>query len=191
MSGMNDAGQLVGWGRLGGVLCCAIQGFIGTAGGVSALPQGVIPVGVNNAGQVGSACISGMLLYSQPCIVTNSSVTILPLPTGFIGATIPTGCCVIDNAGQVAGIGYNSTGQIQAFIATSGGSAAIPMPTGWPLSQDSLGGLTGFGGINSSGKVVGTGNNGATLQAFIGSGAGSTAIPLPAGGPRRRPLTAG
>jgi uncharacterized membrane protein len=81
----------------------------------------------------------------------------------------------INNAGNVAGYGYNGM-FFRAFIGSISGSTLIPLPPGWASAQ-------GYA-INNVGQVAGSGgpsNDTTTYQAFIGTGSGASIIPLPSG----------
>jgi len=128
---------------------------------------------------VGSSRVAGLLIGAVCALgILNAGpiYSVYPIqdtPAGW-SKTWPAISHVFDlnNLGQVAGYGWN--GSIpQAFIGTTSGSTAIPLPPGWSEAY-------GFG-INDSGQVAGYGLNGSTKQAFIGTTSGSTAIPLPTG----------
>jgi len=75
--------------------------------------------------------------------------------------------------GQVAGYAQTAGGwdTSRAFIGTTSGPTLISLPSGWSWSQAR--------GINDSGQVAGSGGPDAfSQQAFIGTTAASTAIPL-------------
>jgi Viral BACON domain len=88
------------------------------------------------------------------------TVAVIPAPSGLTIYNMVG----INDSGQVAGTGSIGATR-QAFIGSPSGSTAIP------------GGYSYANGINDSGQVVGSGNT----QAFIGTVAGITLIPLPAG----------
>ncbi len=101
---------------------------------------------------------------------------LIPLPAGFISNL--SGCCWINNSGQVAAVESDYSDHERPFLGTPTGSSAIPLPPSWePFPPCAY-----LGGINSSSQVAGVGCSGTTLQAFIGSTAGTVAIPLPPGG---------
>ena len=109
-----------------------------------------------------------LLATSAAALATTSySVTVIPLPSGFLGGLMQG----INDSGQVEGFGNNGTTD-QAFIGATSGSTAIPLPAGWTASY-------GFA-VNASGQVAGYVYNG-SYQAFIGTTSGSMVIPLPAG----------
>jgi hypothetical protein len=100
---------------------------------------------------------------------TSYSVVAIPAPKGF-SSVVMSG---LNDSGQVAGYGYNTSHLLQAFIGTTAGSTAIPLPPGWGETE-------GYA-VNASGQVAGWGTNAGNSQAFIGTTAGSKPIPLPAG----------
>ncbi len=176
--GINDSGQVTG-------LVCydTCRAFIGTAAGITPIP---LPAGwsvavgdsINNSGQVAGWGSNGTT--HQAFIGTAAGSTPIPLPAGWSNA-YGNG---LNNSGQVTGYAFNGGGSTgQAFIGTAAGSTPIPLPAGWSNSW-------GYG-INNSGQVTGwvfqdgvccaPDMIGTTGQAFIGTAAGSTAIPLPAG----------
>jgi hypothetical protein len=180
-SSLNDSGQVTGLGYPGsgnGTLA-----FIGGVTNSTAIPPlsgaGILQNAnaINNAGQVTGDAIGG-----QPAtfVATTAGSTVIPSPPGW---TYLTNAAAINASGQVAGAGFNGL-ILQAFVGTTTGTQAVPLPTGW-LSSDAV-------AINDSGVVVGFGNNGTGIacltcevtagqQAFIGTTAGSMAIPLPPG----------
>lgn len=152
---IDSSGQITGYGTNGTV----DQAFVGTPSGSTPIP---LPNGwtnsygyaINSSGQVAGyvSNTSGNNQYNQSgdgqaFIGTESSITPIPLPTGWADAF----GLAINDSGQVVGYGYSFSGDpfSQAFIGTASGSTAIPLPEGSnfvTISPDSL---------NDSGVVVG------------------------------------
>lgn len=177
-TGINDLGQVGGWGELGAVERGA---FIGTPSGstVVPLPPGasdtiVFSGSINNSSQLVGYTFVGGVGSQQAFLGTTSGSAWISLPSGWL---IAYGAGV-NNAGQIAGtlnqFGGNAAA-FQAFVGNTSGSTAIPYPAGWTLTR----GIA----LNDLGQVAGYGTTGATAanQAFIGSTSGSSAIPLPPG----------
>ncbi len=101
-----------------------------------------------------------LLLSTMAVASSTYTVAVIPAPSGLTIYNMVG----INDSGQVAGTGSIGATR-QAFIGSPSGSTAIP------------GGYSYANGINDSGQVVGSGNT----QAFIGTVAGITLIPLPAG----------
>ncbi len=78
----------------------------------------------------------------------------------------------INDSGQVSGGGGTGSTN-QAFVGTTSGSTAIPLPPGWSGAAAQ--------GINASGQVAGLGQAGGPPQPWIGTAAGMTPIALPPG----------
>ena len=167
--GLNDNGQVVGWGYNQST---QPQGFIATsAGAVPVPPSGAILEDINDSGQVvgggrfgtaaGTTVVSGLgtgdkinsvgqiignvcgSTTCQPAFGTAAGVALIPLPTGWISATTEG----LNNSGQLAGWLFNGTFQ-EAFIGTASRLTLIPLPPGASESQ----GLS----INDFGVVAGT-----------------------------------
>ncbi|HEY1755325.1 MAG TPA: hypothetical protein VGG72_08005 [Bryobacteraceae bacterium] len=165
MSGINNSGQVAGYGTIGG----ATQAFVGSPSGSTLIPlpsdawitsQGVA---INASGQV-----AGNIVGSNA--------------RAFIGT--PAGSAVIPvSAVYAAGNGINDSAQVagsitfpepQAFIGTPSGSVLIPTPPG--------GGVVGGEAVNNLGQVAGFAIPAAVVLPlpFIGTASGSTLLPLPA-----------
>lgn len=183
MSGINDSGQVAGYGFLGPNVT---QAFIGSPSGSLAIPlpagwTSTQAVAINSAGQVaGTAANSTSKLAF---IGTQSGVTFIPLPTG----PMPTGDygsagTALNDSGQVAGTLYNLEGQ-EAFVGNASGLVSFLL--GGPQTT------VASSGINRSGIVAGTsvysyflsGSAGVVSfpSAFVGTPAGTTSVAPPPG----------
>jgi hypothetical protein len=112
---------------------------------------------------------SGGRFPPQAIIGSPSGSTTVRLPNGWNNAQ----ATALNDSGQVVGYGTPpEPSQYQAFIGTTAGSTAIPLPAGGWI------GSIGFG-VNSSGQVTGGvysgARNGLGYQAFIGTTAGPPA----------------
>ncbi len=144
MSGINNSGQVAGYGLNG----TQNQAFIGSPFGSTAVP---IPAGwsgtqaytINESGQIAGYAINGNNNNYQAFIGTGTSAALIPLPSGWTGSTFGYG---INDSGQLAG--YGGAG-VQTFVGTSSGSTAIA-PASNPATFQPT-------GINNSGEVVGFG----------------------------------
>jgi hypothetical protein len=96
------------------------------------------------------------------------SVGVISIP----GNAIAIQMSGINDSGQVAGFCECSSGY-QAYIYTTSGYTAIPLPPGWTAAS-------GYA-INNSGQVAGYGYNGTTTQAFIGTASAITGVPFISG----------
>jgi hypothetical protein len=169
---LNDSGQVVGYGNNG----TTTQAFIGTVSGSIPIP---LPSGwfassgnaINNSGQVAGGGGTNISPYfSQPYIATPAGSMAIPLPPGWTGNVVGG----INNIGQVAGVAYNGA-TTQAYIGTTSGIVPIPLLPGW---SD----LAYYASINDPGQLVGYAENPQYQdQVFIGTPAGTMAIPLPSG----------
>jgi hypothetical protein len=165
MSGINNSGQVAGYGTIGSTT----QAFIGSPSGSATIP---LPSGWTNA-TVSAISASGQVVgtvsnsgpATQAFIGTLAGSTVLPLPTGRPAAT----GSALNDSGQVVQTAFNDTG---AFIGTSAGSTLIPAPAAWAAAFEN------GAGMNNSAQVTGT-LTFRTSQAFIGNIAGSATIPLP------------
>ncbi len=169
LSGINDSGQVVGWGYNG----TNDQVFIATASGSIAVPLvsgwiGAAGDSINDSGQV-----TGFGLSSQAFVGTSSGSAAIPLPVGW---SFSFGYAISDS-GQVTGALQNANNTAQAFIGTASGVTTIPLANGLSSAQSFA--------INNSGQVTGATYNGTisptNRQAFIGTTSGSTTIPLLSG----------
>jgi hypothetical protein len=167
MSGINNAGQVAGFGYFNSTSPLA---FVGSPGGSVQIPFSSVAsaFAISNSSQV-----VGSFMYqqngNQAFIGTTAGGTALPFPRGWTNS----GGYAVNNSGQVAGSLSNSSTS-EAFIGTTSGLTVIPLPSGWTSSLGN--------GVNNSGQVVGYGFNGTGTQAFIGGPAGSTPVPVPNGG---------
>jgi hypothetical protein len=166
MQGINDSGQVTGYGQLG----ITTRVFIATPSGSTIIPlpngiTGLYGVAINNSGQV--ACDSSN--NNQPFLCTASGATAIPLPNGWTSAVAHA----INESGVVAGAGNNSMTS-QDFIGTISGSTAIPQ-IGGASAQDG-------NGINNLGQAVGDLNGGPEHgKVFIGTVSSATPVPSPSG----------
>jgi hypothetical protein len=143
--GVNDSGEVAGWGFLG----TNERAFIGTASGSTAIP--LLPgwtfsygYGINVSGQV--AGYGGPNSNTQAFIGTASGMTAIPLVSGWHFAEGFS----INDSGQVAGWGFSGS-RYQAFIGTTSGSTAIALPTGAAYAETN----SSAGSLSNSGQVVG------------------------------------
>jgi uncharacterized membrane protein len=168
--GLNDAGQVTGWVRTGGVY----QPFIGTTVGYTVIPLppgwvGAAPIGINDSGQVAGWgwTPTGS---SIPFIGTASGLTPVSLPPGWSSGRAHG----INDSGRVAGYGQTPTSFPLPFTGTASGLTPIPLPPGWSWAEAY--------GINDSGQVAGYGGPlMGPLTPFIGTASGITPIPFPPG----------
>ena len=169
MQGINDSGQVTGFGQLG-----TIRAFIATPSGSTLipLPDGITALygfAINNSGQ--AAC-GGRTAnnYVRPFICTVSGTMAIPLPNGWVSADAHA----INESGTVAGTGYSPINFQQDFIGTISGSTAIPQ-VGQASAIDSR-------AINNLGQAVGDLNGGPdTGEVFIGTVSGANPISAPSG----------
>jgi hypothetical protein len=171
LNGINDSGQVVGYGSNG----TTYQSFIITTSGSAVIPlplnwNTAFAFAINNAGQVTGYGDNGVT-GEQAFVGTTSASTPIPIPSGWSQSDGWS----INDVGQVAGTVFNgaSAQNQQSFIYSGSGSIVIPLPSG----------ITGerANGINSFGQAAGFGTNSSTTQAFLIAASGSTAIPLPTG----------
>jgi hypothetical protein len=149
---VSSTGQAAGFGFNGSV----IQAFIGNPSSTSGIPilSGYIVshgYAVNAAGQVAGYVTNGVSGDFRPFIGTAGyGSSPIPLPPGWTQAA----AYALNSSAQVAGSGTNASGFQQAFFGTTGGSLAIPLPTGATmLTRPNV-------GITDSGFVVGTSDAG-------------------------------
>jgi hypothetical protein len=171
--GINNAGQIVG---VGGSSLVGDKAFVATTSSITLIPIAgpwavVFAYAINDSGQVTGE--AGNFSTFLPYMGTTAGITAIPLPPG---STFGSGTA-INNSGEVAGDGYSGTGvatNYQPFIGTPAGISLIPTISGWTMVSAEA--------INDSGLVAGEGTTSAGhSQAFVGTAAGVTAIPLPVG----------
>jgi hypothetical protein len=149
--GINDSGVVVA----SGASVALNNVFTGTAAGSSLVPpppgwfsaNGAF--GINNSGEV--IAFGTNPTTAQLFVSSGGTSTPVPLPTGFDNSFQGA----INNSGQVAGIGALISGSFvnQAYIGTTTGTMAIPLPTG--ATSVTLNGEAIFIGLNDLGVVIG------------------------------------
>jgi hypothetical protein len=169
MNGINNSGQVAGFGPSGG----GSFAFLGNPQGSTPIP---LPAGwsyvfsnaVNASGQVVGWGSNGVFIGSP------SGSAAIPLPSGWPANTGNPNAYGVNASGQVAGFGNPFQTGTLGFIGTTAGTSFIALPLG---ATEII-----VNALNNSGQAAGWANfNSPGSQAFIGTTTSSTTIPRPAG----------
>lgn len=147
--GVNNSGVVTGGGS-GPVLNTTFL-FDGSANSLVPPPPGWASAsssfGINGSGEIVGFGLNG-LSVAQLFVSLGGVSTPVPDPSGF--STAYQGA--INDSAEIAGIGNNSTTS-QAFIGTTTGTTAIPLPAG--ATSVTPNGIVFFIGLNDLGVVIG------------------------------------
>jgi hypothetical protein len=171
MSGINDSGQVAGFGLAGNT----VQAFVGSPQGSTPipLPAGYTTTrafGLNSSGQVAGWAGTTTSPRVRAFIGTPSGVNLIPLPEGWTTSN----AYGVNDSGVVVGAGGADGPLFRVFI----GSAAVPLPLEWTTGV--LPESCGFV-INNEGQIAGYVTSGANTSTFIGTAAGVNLIHPPRG----------
>jgi hypothetical protein len=175
MSGINNSGQVAGFGVVGNT----VLAFVGSPEGSAPipLPAGYYTargLGLNSSGQV-AGWAGNPSFVTRAFIGTPSGVDLIPLPEGWTNAN----AYGVNDSGVAVGSGGLGVGDVggslfRVFI----GSAAVPLPLEWTTGfmPESVGYA-----INNEGQIVGYVTSGTNTSMYIGTAAGVNLIHAPRG----------